>query len=104
MQLKDESYLMPQQPQRAAIAADFNVVHVHQSAIGLVEAAQQMQQRALATTRRTTQGHGLAFRRREVHTLQYGDRARVVALPHILRADDGFHSKRSASTARIRIA
>ena len=94
---------------------DFNAVDPHAPAVRRIEAAEQVQQRALAATRRPAQCNLLALGNLKVNTFQNSNRAVVVALPHPLGAKDNatlvanlygrmIHSKRSASTARMRIA
>src|SRR5690348_3661472 len=97
------------------MAIDFDAVHHDAPAVGLVKSGEEVQERALAAARRTAERNGLALCRFEIDTAENRDRAVVIALPHVFSAEhdlpgaDGIcektaHSKRNASTARMRIA
>ena len=93
---------------------DLDSVDSNQPAIGPIESAKQMQQRALAATRRSAKSHRLACEDLAIHTFENRDRPLVVTLPQVSgtqcdgRSFSDFqvnsHSKRSASTARTRMA
>ena len=82
--------------------------------IRFVESAEEVEQRAFAAAGRPAESDGLALRSLEVDATKHGDSAVVVALPHVFGAENDLsverscgeaaHSKRSASTARMRIA
>src|ERR1039458_903687 len=120
VELKDEAHLVAQETQQVAVAIDLNSVDRDASAVGRIQAAKEMQQRTLAASRRAAESNRLALGGLEVHALQYRDRPIVIALPHVFGAQDDapliaqmltaylcrreMHSKRSASTARMRMA
>jgi hypothetical protein len=115
VKLKDEADFVAQETQQIALAVDHDSIHRNAAAIGLIEAAKKMEQRAFATAGWAAESDGLAFFRFEVNALEDGDCPLVIALPHVFRAKDGAsaavrlrdhgaHSKRSASTARMRMA
>ena len=114
VKLKDEANLVAQKAQQVRVPVDFNAVDRDSPAVGHIEPAEQVQQRAFAAARRSAKSHGLARGDLEIHALENRDCPLVVALPHILRAQNNApvsiafkresHSNRSASTARIRMA
>jgi hypothetical protein len=108
MQLEDEANLVPQQPERISMTFDLIAVHRNCAAVGFVEAPEQMEQRALPAAGRAAERHCLARNGFEVYAFQDLNGALVVTLPDVRGPDDDTvragHSKRSASTARTRMA
>ena len=115
VELEDEADLVAQEMEAVAVAIELDAVDGDAAAVGLVEAAEEMQQRALAAAGGAAERDGLAFDGLEVDALEDGDGAVVVALPDLGGAEDDAsvaraigvgrsHSKRSASTARMRMA
>jgi len=91
-------------------AVDSNV-----AAISQIEATEQVEKRAFAAARGAAESDRLTFCSFKVCAFQYGDRAIVITLPHVFgmkhnssrlieRYPWETHSKRSASTARMRMA
>jgi hypothetical protein len=114
VELEDEADFVAQEMEAAAMAVELDAVDGDAAAVGFVEAAEEMEEGALAAAGGAAESDGLALDGFEVDTLEDGDGSVVVALPDFGGAQDdgGFrgvgvgrsHSKRSASTARIRMA
>jgi hypothetical protein len=114
VELEDEADFVAQEMEAAAMAVELDAVDRDAAAVGLVETAEEMEEGALAAAGGSAESDGLACDGFEVHALEDGDGTIVVALPDFGGAEDdgglgGFgvgrsHSKRSASTARMRMA
>ncbi len=115
MELKDKAHFMPEQMQKTAMTIDSCAIHGNVTLVWRIKTAEQMKECALAAARWAAQRNSLALDCLEAYPLQHCDCPVVVALPHILRRKNNAlriarlrngqtHSKRSASTARIRIA
>jgi hypothetical protein len=115
VELEHKSHFVAQEAEQIAMTVHLDAIHGDSSPIWLIQTAEEMQERALSAAGRAAECNSFTLSSLEVDTFENGDGALVVALPHILRAkDDGAvtfrqcgqacHSKRSASTARIRIA
>jgi hypothetical protein len=112
VELKDEADFVTQHVKAAAVAIDLDAVEEDASLVGFVEATEEMKERALAAAGWAAEGDGLAGDGFEVDAFEDFDGAVVVGLADVFGAeddsvgngDDVCHSKRSASTARIRMA
>src|ERR1019366_6697676 len=105
VQLENETDLVTQKVQLAAMPAEFHVVDPDAPVIGFIQATEQVEEGALAATRCPAESHGLACDGFEVHAFQNTNRTRFKALADPFSAqNDGTNSKRRASTARTRIA
>ena len=114
MELKNKTNLMPQKPQKVGSPFDFRPVHPNLALIGKIQPGEQVQKGAFAAARGTTQSHGPTLEAPNVHALENRNGPLVVAFPKVHGAQNnapfgivlnqGLHSNRSASTARIRIA
>jgi hypothetical protein len=115
VKLKDESDFVAQQLEKIAMTIDFNAIDDDVAAVGGVESAEEVKEGALAAAGGTTECDGLALRGFEVNATKDSDGAVVETLPHFFGAEndaigaggffgEGGHSKRSASTARMRMA
>jgi hypothetical protein len=115
VKLKNEADFVAQKSEAAPMTVEFHVIDGNPAAIGFIEPTQQVKQRAFAAAGRPAKSHGLAFDGFEIDSVQDFDSARIETLPHIrspqnnafasLAGVHGFaHSKRSASTARMRMA
>jgi hypothetical protein len=115
VKLEDEAYFVAKQLEQIAMTVDFGPVDGDVAAVGRVESAEEVEEGALAATGWAAKGDGFALGRFEVNATKDGDGAIVETLPHLFGAEndtigaDGFpgegsHSKRSASTARMRMA
>jgi len=88
VKLKDEADLVAEQAEKIAMAIDFNSVDEDAAAIGLIETAEEMEERAFAAARRAAESDGLAFDGFEVYAFQDRDGAVVVALPQVLSLEN----------------
>jgi hypothetical protein len=115
VKLEDEADFVAKETKRIAAIADVDAVDDDVAAIGEVEAATQMEQSAFAATRRTAECDGFALVGLEVYAAKDCDRAIFETLPYTFGMEndataascdggEAGHSKRSASTARIRMA
>jgi hypothetical protein len=112
VELEDETDFVTQHVKAAAVAIDLDAVEEDAALVGLVESAEEMKKCALAAAGWAAEGDGLAGDGFEVDTFEDFDGAVVVGLADVFGAeddrggdgDDVCHSKRSASTARIRMA
>jgi hypothetical protein len=114
VELKDKADLVAQNLQKIATPVDLDSVDPNLATVGEIKSGKQMQKRALAAARRPTKSHGATLETPNIHALQHRDRPFVVALPQIdcaqseaagfIDFQNGSHSKRSASTARTRMA
>src|ERR1039457_2636372 len=83
VQLEDETDFVAQEAQEIAMTIDLNVIHRDAAPFGLVQSAEEVEERALATAGRAAERNGFALGSFEVDALEHGDGAVVVALPHI---------------------
>jgi hypothetical protein len=112
VKLEDEADFVAEHVEAAAVAIDFDAVEEDAASVGFVEATEEMEQRAFAATGGAAEGDGLAGDGFEVDALENFNGAVVVTLANAFGSkddggtdgDDWSHSKRSASTARIRMA
>ena len=88
VKLEDETDLVAQKLEQVAVAIDFDAVDDDAAAVGCVESAEEMQQRAFAATGGSAERDGLALRGFEVDAAENRDGAVVVALPHVFGAED----------------
>ncbi len=114
VELEDKADFVAQEAEGVGVPVDLDAVDGDEAAIRFVETAEEVKQRAFAAAGGAAECYGLAFTGDEVDAVENGDGTLVVALPDVLRAEDNRggvgdggrrrHSKRSASTARIRMA
>jgi hypothetical protein len=81
MQLKHKADLVPQKTKQVAPAINLRAVHGYMAAVGRIEAAKQVQQRAFAATGWAAKRNGLALQDIEANAFEHGDGAVVIALP-----------------------
>jgi hypothetical protein len=115
LKLEHEADFVAEQLEQITMAVDFDFIDDDAATVGFVEAAEQVKEGAFAAAGGSAEGDGLALLRFKVDAAQHRDGAVVEALPHVFGAEDNAagarglcgqvgHSKRSASTARIRMA
>jgi hypothetical protein len=106
VELEDKTDFVPQQLQGTVMAIHLGTVHGNRTAIRFIKTAEQVQQSALTAAGRPAECNCLTLDHFQIHALQHLNSAVVVTLPDIGRTKHHptTHSKRSASTARTRIA
>ena len=94
---------------------DLDAIDDDASAVGFVESAEEVKEGAFAAAGWAAECDGFALAGFEIDAAKHGDGAVVVGLPHVFSAKndvaavsgicgEAAHSKRSASTARMRMA
>jgi hypothetical protein len=115
VKLEDEADFVAEQLEQITMTVDFDFVDNDAATVRFVETTEEVKEGAFATPRRPAKGDSLALLCFKIDAAQDSDGAVVKAFPHVFGAENNAagagglcgqvgHSKRSASTARIRMA
>jgi hypothetical protein len=115
VKLEDEADFVAEQLKQVAMTVDFDFIHNDAATVGFVETSEEVEEGAFAAAGGSAEGDGLALLCFKIDAAQHSYGAVVEAFPHFFGAEDHAagasglcsqvgHSKRSASTARIRMA